>query len=152
MLNIKCGGEISPALTAIYFFLLFMDFNVFVQICLLSEGLRAPSIETLERTLLGVNSQMIEEVVPLSEKHSTVHMLTLQDFHESLGLWVLILVDFKISSVRYRLIYFKRLCIKVVTRDDLNFVDRFRDLGSDLIVTNLITSYYFCYLIVTVMI
>ena len=41
---------------------------------------------------------MIKKVVPLSEKHSAIHMLTLQDFDEALGIRVLILVDLELTS------------------------------------------------------
>ena len=86
---------------------------------------------------------MIKKVVPLSEKHSAIHMLTLQDFDEALGIRVLILVDLELTSTWNGFVNFEWLCIEPLARDDLHFVHCFRDLCPNFSITDLITSYYF---------
>ena len=86
---------------------------------------------------------MIKKVVPLAEKHPTIDVFTLQDFDKPLGLWILILVNLKLSSPGYCFVNFEWLWVESVARYDLHSVYWFRYLCSNFGITDLISSYYF---------
>ena len=52
-----------------------MDSQVFVEVGLLGEALVTAFLGTDERSLSGVNPQVIEEIVPLAEEHFTVNIV-----------------------------------------------------------------------------
>jgi hypothetical protein len=51
-----------------------------------------------------MHTQMIKEVVPLAEEHSTVQVFTFKDLDKALGLWILVFVNLELSGPGYRLI------------------------------------------------
>ena len=66
--------------------------NVLIQVAFLGESQLAIFLNGVRATvwpLIGVDTQVIVEVVPLAEVHGAVWVIALQDFQISLGLWVL---------------------------------------------------------------
>lgn len=53
-----------------------VDLNVLVQVSLLGEGQVAPWESALIRSLVGVNSKVVEEIVPFPEDFGTALMGT----------------------------------------------------------------------------
>lgn len=135
------------ALSAIDFLLLFVDFDMLVQIRFLSESLWAPRILTLKGALLGVHSQMIEKVVPLPEKHAASEVFAFEDFHETLGLRILVLIYFKFTGSWDSLVYLEWIWIELVTSYNLDSWHCIRDLSPDLFIADIFACYYFCLLL-----
>jgi hypothetical protein len=48
---------------------------------------------------------MIEKVVPLPEKHAASEVFAFEDFHETLGLRILVLIYFKFTGSWDSLVY-----------------------------------------------
>lgn len=87
---------------------------MFCQICALSETLMAALNWTPKGLLIGMDSQMIEEVASFSELFMATRVLTLHDSSDSSCFYVLIPQYFVICSVRNMLAFAYRvesLCI-----------------------------------------
>lgn len=126
-----------------------MTLDVLVQIALLSEGKFAillNSVWARVRSLVSVDSEMVIEVMPLSEVHWAVWEITLQDFEISLSLRVLELENPEHLGrwdmwVRLLLIYFYLL-----VQADFAALDHFdlstskRNLISNALVLYLVTG------------
>ena len=67
-----------------------MNRQMLVQIRLLGKALVAALLRAHKWSLFGVHSQVVEEIVPLAEKHLTVGEIALQNFNLSLSPWVFI--------------------------------------------------------------
>jgi hypothetical protein len=66
----------------------YVELNVFVKISFLSKSLLAVLIGTLVRFLIGMDPQVIKEVMPFSEVFSTVLGITFHYFNCPFGFWV----------------------------------------------------------------
>ena len=62
-----------------------VNFNMFIQVCPLSETERTIWERAHIRSLICVDSQMIEEIVPFSEPFLTAFVIALQNFDVPLG-------------------------------------------------------------------
>ena len=80
--------------------------QVLVEVSFLGEALIATVLLALERALTGVDSKVVKEVVPVSEEHVAAAVVTFQKLHISLGPWVFVFVNTKLSGVRYLFINF----------------------------------------------
>lgn len=124
-----------------------MTFHVLVQVTLLREGKLAVLLHGVwarVRSLIGVDPQVVIEIVPLSEVHWAVRVIALQDFEISLGLWVL---EFEYPKhlgrrdvrVRLFLIYFQLLVqADFAALDDLDLIASQWNLVQDTLVLDLI--------------
>ena len=86
-----------------------------VQICLLGEALVAALLWAHKWSLFGVDSQVVEEVVPLAEKHLAVGKVTLQNFHLSLCSGILVLQNTEQPCGWDLLFYFYRAEVKILS-------------------------------------
>jgi hypothetical protein len=80
--------------------------QVLIQVGFLGETLVTSVLLALEGALTGVNSQVVEEVVPFSKEHVAAGVVTFQKFHISLGPWIFVFVNTKLSGLRYLFINF----------------------------------------------
>ena len=85
--------------------------QVFGQVGFLSETLIAARSLADEGTLTRVHPQVVEEVVPLAEKHLAATLIALEYLYLAHGSWVLVAVDTEGSSRGNRLFNFN--CVKV---------------------------------------
>ena len=99
------GLKLLWAFLAGQLFAAIMNRQMLVQICLLGEALVAAWLRANEWSFLSVHSEMIEEVMPLAEKHLAVVKIALQYFHLSLGSWILILQNPEFSR-RWDLLFY----------------------------------------------
>ena len=81
-----------------------MNLNVLVQVGFLSKAEFATWIVALVGSLIGVNPQVVEEVVPLSEVLSAVVVIALENLDKSLRLRILECVNFELFCVRNMLL------------------------------------------------
>ena len=72
-----------------YLLVVFVDFNVFVQISLLSKCLRAAFLITNKWPFFSMRSEVVKKVVPLSEDQIAVVVVTLHKSKPSACLRVL---------------------------------------------------------------
>ena len=121
-LQVELGEEASVAVSASEPLLTVMDFHVFVQVGLLSEGLVAVFKGALVWSLLSVDSQVIEEIVPLSEDLGAVLVGAVEESDDSSVLWALVLVDHEVFGAW-----------DVLLNGDLSQVEFFTSLNSDLV-------------------
>jgi hypothetical protein len=70
-----------------------MDDNMLFEVDFLGEARIASFLSAGKGFLAGVDSQMIDEVVPLAEKETTVLVVAFQNGHHSVGLGILELKD-----------------------------------------------------------
>ena len=78
-----------------------MASNVLVQVGFLSEFELTPillSEGALKRSLSSVDTQVVEEIVPLSEAHVAFFIITFENFKVSAGSWVLKFEDSELVS------------------------------------------------------
>jgi hypothetical protein len=80
--------------------------QVLVQVGFLGEALITTVLLALERALTGVDSKVVKEVVPFSEEHVAPTVVTFQKLHISLGPWVFVFENTKLSGMRYLFINF----------------------------------------------
>ncbi len=83
---------------------LLVDGLVLGQICLLSERLVTSCLFADEGSFTRMHTQMVEKVMPLSEEHSTVGVITLKNFDLSHCAGVLVSDNSELSSVGHCLI------------------------------------------------
>jgi hypothetical protein len=113
--EIELGKESSVAVLATKSLLAFMDLHMLVQVSLLSESVVAVKEIALVRPLLGVDSQMVEEVVPLPEYFRAVFVGAAQQPYDSSGLWAFILIDNEVRGAWNVLLYANLVKIKVLS-------------------------------------
>lgn len=101
----KVAGNLVDVIAIPVLGLLQMHFLMFGQICLLSKTLVASRLRAHERPLASVNSQVVEEVVPLSEEELAVVMVTLKDLDLAHRPWVLVLKDSELARVGHSFLY-----------------------------------------------
>jgi len=83
-----------------------MHSQVLVQVGLLCEALVAALLLALEGALTGMHSEVVEEIVPLSEEHVAATVVTFKKLHISLGPWIFVFVNTELSGVRYLFVNF----------------------------------------------
>ena len=76
-----------------------VDGEVLVQVGFLCEALVAALIGAIERPLACVHTQVVEEVVPLTEVHLAASVLAEEYLYVALGAWVFELVDCEFERV-----------------------------------------------------
>ena len=91
--KVELGEEAALAVLASESLLALMDFHMLVQVGLLGESVGALWERALVWSLLSVDSQVIEEVVPFSEDLGALGVSAAQESDDSSGLWALVLVD-----------------------------------------------------------
>lgn len=116
-----------------------VHFLMFGQIRLLRETLVAAWLRAHKRPLACVNSQMVEEVVPLAEEELAVVMVALKDLDLAHRPWVLVLKDSELASVRHSFLYLDRVHRKTrtVLHVDLGILG---DCLCDLIIRKIVTT------------
>ncbi len=82
-----------------------MDLNMFIEVGFLGKVLRAVVIWALVWSLLSVDSEVVEEIVPFPEVPVTIFVLALQYFNASLGLGIFKSVDFEVLGCGNMLLY-----------------------------------------------
>ena len=97
-----------------------MNSKMLCQVGLLSEALIAAWLSADKRTLSSVDSQVIKEVVPLSEDQGAVFMITAQNLDFPHGPGVLELVYSELPGVGNGLFYFKSTEVKSRSMLDIN--------------------------------
>lgn len=98
-----------------------MHFHMFVQIGFLCKTEPAPLMLTLVGLLVGMDSQVVEEIVPFSKIFRTVPFLTLEDLDASFRFRVFEGIDLKILSVGYVFLDFDRSQIEGLPSVHLHF-------------------------------
>ncbi len=83
---------------------LVMDGLMLGQICLLSERLVTSCLLANEWSLTCVHTQVVKKVMPLSEEHSTVGVVTLKNFDLPHGAGVLVFENSELSRIGHCLI------------------------------------------------
>ena len=111
--------------------------QMFGQISLLSERLRAGDFRATERSFASVNSQMVKKVMPFSEVLSAIREVAFQNFYLTLRTRIFVLENSKISCFRNLIFYFNRRKVKIFATNHLY-------LG---VFWNLICNFYFCNLL-----
>ena len=129
----KVAGNLVDVIAIPVFGLFQMHFLMFGQIGLLSKTLVASWLRAHERPLACVNSQMVEEVVPLSEEELAVVMVALKDLDLAHCPWVLVLKDSELARVGHSFLNLDRVHRKSrpVLHVDLSIL---RDCLCDLII------------------
>lgn len=94
------------SLLNIFTFRSFMDKSVFKEIAFLCKWLSAVCKYTLERTLSCVRSQMIKEIMPLSENHFAWLYITLHDPVPSLRPRVLKFKNTEVASLWNKVLFY----------------------------------------------
>ena len=94
--NVRRGEYLAAHWTFLAFPTL-VDGEVLVQVGFLCEALVAALIGALERPLACVHTQVVEEVVPLTEVHLAASVLAEEYLYVALGAWVFELVDREFS-------------------------------------------------------
>ncbi len=87
-----------------------------VEVSTLGEAIPAVREVADVRSLIGVDAQVVEEVVPLAEPLVTTLVLTLEDFVEALGLGVLVGKDTEALCVWDVLLDLDRVEIEGISR------------------------------------
>lgn len=100
---------------------LVMDGLVLCQICLLGERLVTSCLLANEGALTRVHTQVVEKVMPLSEEHSTISVITLKNFDLSHCAGVLVLENSELARVGHRLIDLDRVHGEAGALLDVNF-------------------------------
>lgn len=120
--------------------LFLMNEDVLVQISLLGERLVAIVIWTLKGSFTSMHSQMVEEIMPFSEKHMAASSIAFKDLHLSLGLRILIFEDSEVSGVRRLFINLYAIEVEVLAMDYL-YIYSLGDLRSDSFIRNRFLTY-----------
>lgn len=82
-----------------------MDFYMFIQVCLLSEGESAVWIWAQVGSFICVDSQMIKEIVPFPEVFAAVFLITLENLDEAFTLGILESEDSEFLCCWYMFLY-----------------------------------------------
>ena len=77
-------------------FLALMDFHMLIQVCFLSERVGTLREGAMVGPLLGVDPQVVEEVVPFSEHLGAIGVSAAEKSDYSSGFWRFVLIDDKI--------------------------------------------------------
>jgi len=88
--------------------LLYVDGQVLREVRLLGEALETSRLVANKRSFAGVNAQVIEKVMPLSEEHAALFVVALQDLDLAHRAWVLVFEDAELASIRYGLLNLDR--------------------------------------------
>jgi hypothetical protein len=97
-----------------------VDSKMLVEISLLCKTLVATRFFAFEWSLTCVDSQMVEEIMPLSEKHVAPAVITFKKFHISLGPWIFVFIHTEFPCVRNLFINFDRVKVEVIPLLDKN--------------------------------
>lgn len=89
-----------------------VDLDVLVEVSFLCEAEAAVGIGAGVGSFVGVNSEMIEEVVPFSEMFPAVIMITLKNLNVPLGLGIFEGEDAELLGSRYMLFNLYRLQVE----------------------------------------
>ena len=109
--------------------------QVLVEIGLLGEALIAAWLLADEGTLLGMHSEVVEEIMPLAEVHLAAFEVTLKNFDLSLGPWIFVLKNSELTSGWNLLIDLDRRKVKILSWLHMDF-RAIWDLIPDLSVRN----------------
>jgi hypothetical protein len=115
-----------------------MNSQVLIQIRLLCKALVTARFLTTERPFTCVDSQMVEEIMPLSEVHVAIQVVAFKNLDIPLGSWILIFEYTKQPCRGNLLINFNRAKIKCVTSFNKD-VSSFGDFISDLTVGDVLS-------------
>ena len=110
------------------------------QIGLLREALVTARLVAHEGSLSCVHTEMVEKVVPLSEEHPTILVITFKDLHLTHCPWVLVLEDSESARGRYSLVDLDGVEVEVGALLDMNFGVR-GDLLLHFTVRNVVATY-----------
>lgn len=94
--EVELGEESPLAVLTGEPLLALMDFHMLVQVRFLSESVVAVWERALVRSLLGVDSQVVEEVVPFSEHFGAVAVGAAEQPYDFSGLWAFVLIDYEV--------------------------------------------------------
>ena len=115
-----------------------MNSQVLIQIRFLCKALVTARLLTTERPFTCVDSQMIEEIMPLSEVHVAILVVAFKNLDISLGSWIFVFEYAKQPCGGNLLINFNGAKIKGVTSFNKD-VCSFRDFISDLTVSDVLS-------------
>lgn len=115
-----------------------MHRQVLVQVGFLCEALVTAWLWADKRSLLGVDSEMVKEIMPFAEKHFAVSVVAFQQFYLTLRPWILVFEDSEESCGWHFLLNLDRLKVKVLTRLYVYFCAN-GDLLSNLVVGDVIS-------------
>jgi hypothetical protein len=110
------------------------------QIGLLSETLVTTRLVANEGSLPCVHTEMVKKVVPLSEEHPTILVITFKYLHLTHCPWILVLEDAEFTCGRYSLVDLDGVEVEVAALLDVNLGVR-RDLLLHFTVRNFFTTY-----------
>lgn len=96
--EVELGEETALAVLTSEPLLSLMDFHMLVKVCLLSEGVSAICETAFVWSLLSVDSQMVEEVVPFPEHLSAIGVSAAEESNDSSSLWAFVLIDDEVLS------------------------------------------------------
>ena len=113
-LQIEVGVEALLAVWALEPLHAAMDFHVLVQVRSLGETIGTARVVADVGSLVGVDAQMVEEVVPLPEPLVTPFVVAFKDFDEPLRSRVLVREDTELLSIRHVLLNVDRAKIEGV--------------------------------------
>lgn len=91
--KVELGEETALAVFTSESLLSLMDFHVLVKVSLLSEGMTTLWESAFIRPLLGVDSEMVEEVVPFPEDLGAFGVSAAEKSNYSSSLWVFVLIN-----------------------------------------------------------
>jgi len=114
-----------------------MDDRVLVQVCLLGEALSTAWERAHEGSFTSMDSQVVEEIMPLSKIHSTIIMIALQDLNEPLGPRVLVFEHSEFTCFGYSFFDLDLGEVEALPALDLNF-GTLRDLSPNCGIVDLI--------------
>jgi hypothetical protein len=120
--EVELGKESPLAVLAVESLLALMDLHMLVQVCLLSESVVALREIALVRSLLGVDSQMVEEVVPFPEHFGALTVGAAQQPYDSSGLCAFVLIDHEVLGAWDVLLDTNLVKIKVLSMLNCNGV------------------------------
>ena len=118
-----------------------MDGQVLVEVRLLCKGLVAAWLIALKGSFSCVNSEVVEEVMPLPEKHVTPLVVAFQNFDVPLGAWVFVFEDSELPCFWYFLVNFDSAEVKLVACFYAYFCSIW-DFVTNLFVGNFVFEYF----------
>lgn len=91
--------KLSMALLTMQFALFAVDLDVFVQVCFLGKRLSALRFTAHKWSLSGMNSEVVEKIMPFSEDKIAIFKVTTKQLDITISLWVLIFEHFESFSL-----------------------------------------------------
>ena len=91
--EVELGEETALAVLTSESLLALMNFHMLVKVSLLSEGMSALYEAAFVWSLLSVDSQMVEEIVPFSENLCAIGVGAAEESNDSSCLWAFVLIN-----------------------------------------------------------